>query len=437
MKTNKIFIMALACMAALSCAKDIDTPSLSVVTADSFTAQKEDFTTPTKAVLDGKKAVWEAGDEIAVHADGSEAVKFSTSNDGTAVEFKSETEVSGSSFLLAYPYSAAKGVQDGKLQLTIPAEQTAVNGSFDPKAGLSAASATDLSQPVKFKNALALLKFNIPASLDGKVNGITVESKGGEALAGDILFNVADKSNTPGADVSTSVTLAAEQMTQGYYYVAVRPAELASGIRVLAWTTDGKNAYVKESKSCEFLVNTIYDMGEINDTWDLATVNAGATITSADTWTDWRYSQKPGRYDFYIEPFEGTFTFFWLLKGAKDDGGNAEYRYHVVEDNKFDISTNPWAGDSPGQNLNVTIDPTKRNILSIDYRKYTAADGNDYISFDWLLNGKVIHNNISDGVYNLIGEDKCKMLYSVTENGARYQFQGNLTISKWVKLLHE
>lgn len=435
MKTSKIFIMALACMAALSCAKEIDNPSATAPSTNVFTAEKAEFEVAAKSTLQGKKAIWEADDEIAVYAGEAAAVKFTTESQGASVQFKSETEVTGSSFLFAYPYNASKGVQDGKLLLTIPSEQTARIGSFDPHAALSAASATDLTQPVKFKNALSLLKFNIPAELDGKISSITVESKGGEALAGDILLNVADKTNEVSANGTYSVTLSSTQMAQGNYFIAVRPCNLLSGIRVLAWTADGKNAYVRESKACEFLVNKIYDMGDVSaDNWKMATVNAGTTVTPKPGWTDWSYSQKPGRYDFYIEPFEGTFTFFWLLKSAAPSGLDAEYRYHVVADNKFDISTSPWSGDSPGQNLTVTIDPSVRNVLSVDYYKYIAADGNEYISFDWILNGHLIHNNISDGIYRLTGTDDFKLLYSKTESGARYEFKGNITISKWVKL---
>lgn len=262
MKTNRIFIMALACMAAVSCAKDIDTPSAPQVSVNVFTAEKEEFEVPVKSVLEEKKTVWEAGDEIAVYADGDQAVKFTAVSDGSPVEFTSETEVTAESFLLAYPHSAAKGVQDGKLLLAIPSEQTARIGSFDPGAALSAASATDLTQTVKFKNVLALLKFNIPAELDGKISSITIESKGGEAIAGDILLNVEDKTNEPSANGVNTVSLSGAAMAQGLYYVAVRPCELASGIKVTALFAD-ETVYTRESRACEFLVNTMYDMGNV------------------------------------------------------------------------------------------------------------------------------------------------------------------------------
>ena len=262
MKTNRIFIMALACIAALSCAKEIDNPSAPASSTNVFTAEKAEFEVPAKSTLQGKKAIWEADDEIAVYADGKPAVKFTTESEGASVQFKSETEVTGSSFLFAYPYDAAKGVQDGKLLLTIPSEQTARTGSFDPHAALSAASATDLTKAVKFKNVLALLKFNIPAELDGKISSITVESKGGEAIAGDILLNVEDKTNEPSADGVNTVRLSGAAMSQGLYYVAVRPCELASGIKVTALFAD-ETVFTKESRACEFSVNTIYDMGDV------------------------------------------------------------------------------------------------------------------------------------------------------------------------------
>ena len=262
MKTTRFFIMTLACVAAMSCAKEVGNPDTPYVSTNAFTAEKAEFEVAAKSTLQGKKAIWEAGDEIAVYADGEAAVKFTAESEGASVQFKSETEVTGSSFLFAYPYNAAKGVQDGKLLLTIPSEQTARTGSFDPHAALSAASATDLTKAVKFKNVLALLKFNIPAELDGKISSITVESKGGEAIAGDILLNVEDKTNEPSANGVNTVRMSGAAMAQGLYYVAVRPCELASGIKVTALFAD-ETVYTRESRACEFLVNTMYDMGNV------------------------------------------------------------------------------------------------------------------------------------------------------------------------------
>ena len=59
-----------------------------------------------------------------------------------------------------------------------------------------------------------------------------------------------------------TVRLSGAAMAQGLYYVAVRPCELASGIKVTALFAD-ETVYTKESRACEFLVNTMYDMGDV------------------------------------------------------------------------------------------------------------------------------------------------------------------------------
>lgn len=337
MKTSKIFIMALACMAALSCAKEIDNPSAPAPSTNVFTAEKAEFEVAAKSTLQGKKAIWEADDEIAVYADGADAVKFTTETEGASVQFKSETEVTGSSFLFAYPYNAAKGVQDGKLLLTIPSEQTARTGSFDPHAALSAASATDLTKAVKFKNVLSLLKFRVPADLDGQIVSITVESKGEEAIAGDILLNVAEKTNELSDNGVKTVRLSGAAMAQGFYYVAVRPCVVASGIKVTALFSD-ETVYTRESGKCEFLVNTIYDMGDVAaEGWE-----GNATIVPS------------------IVPSETSFNIL--------GGGNATEKTLTVESNVEWKAVIPddykeWlSAEREGNNLKIKV--TQNNRLS-------------------------------------------------------------------------
>ena len=269
MKTNRIVVMALACVAAISCAKEIETPS--TVSATSFVAEKEDFTT-TKAVLNGKKVEWTAGDAIAVYGDAA-AVKLATASAGATATFTSEAAVTGSSFLMVSPFEAAKGVQSGKVLVTIPENQTPVAGSFDPAAGIAVASATDLSKGVSFKNAMSLLKINVPADLDGKVVKITVEAKNGEALAGDVLVDAASMANSVSASGKSAVNLiTAPSMAAANYYVAVRPCSVANGVKVSVLLGD-KTLYTRESSSAfEFEANTIYDMGAVGVTgWSMTT----------------------------------------------------------------------------------------------------------------------------------------------------------------------
>ena len=275
MKTNRIVLMALACVAAISCAKEIETPS--TVSATSFVAEKEDFTT-TKAVLNGKKVEWTAGDAIAVYGDAA-AVKFTTASAGATATFTSEAAVTGSSFLMVSPFEAAKGVQSGKVLVTVPENQTPVAGSFDPAAGIAVASATDLGKGVSFKNAMSLLKINVPAVLGGKVVKITVESNNGETLAGDVLVDAASMANSVTSNGKSAVNLlTSPSMAAANYYVAVRPCTVAKGVKVSVLLAD-KTVYTRESSSAfEFEANTIYDMGVVGVTgWSVTTTEYSVT----------------------------------------------------------------------------------------------------------------------------------------------------------------
>lgn len=273
MKTNRIFIMALACIAAVSCVKENAPEQTSGLV--SFVAEKETFGDQTKAVLvDGKKTEWQAGDEVAVF-DGTASHKFIAAADGARVEFTTTSttvNANASAYLFLYPYSetATADVAAGKVAFSVPAVQVAAKGTFDPKAAVAVASAApaDLlpGSVVKAKNVLSLLKIAVPADLDQKVIKVTVEAKGGETLAGDVVYDVAAKTNEvkAGGEASASVVLAAAPpMTEGVYYLAVRPCVVAKGIKVTVLLGD-KTYYTRESSaSFTFEPNHIYDLGTV------------------------------------------------------------------------------------------------------------------------------------------------------------------------------
>ena len=123
----------------------------------------------TKAVLDGKVSKWQGEESIAlVGKKGTH--KFTAAVEGVSSQAKfnyagegtyDETEV-----LAVYPY--ASGAYSGNIDdmyvsnVTIPSEQTAVAGSYDPNAAIAVAHSTNTT--LKFKNATALLKFTMGSS---------------------------------------------------------------------------------------------------------------------------------------------------------------------------------------------------------------------------------------------------------------------------------
>ena len=123
----------------------------------------------TKAVLDGKVSKWQGEESIAlVGKKGTH--KFTASVEGVSSQatfnYAGEGTYDETEVLAVYPY--ASGAYSGNFDdmyvsnVTIPSEQTAVAGSYDPNAAIAVAHSTNTT--LKFKNATALLKFTMGSS---------------------------------------------------------------------------------------------------------------------------------------------------------------------------------------------------------------------------------------------------------------------------------
>ena len=123
----------------------------------------------TKAVLDGKVSKWQGEEAIAlVGKKGTH--KFTAAVEGVSSQatfnYAGEGTYDETEVLAVYPY--ASGAYSGNFDdmyvsnVTIPSEQTAVAGSYDPNAAIAVAHSTNTT--LKFKNATALLKFTMGSS---------------------------------------------------------------------------------------------------------------------------------------------------------------------------------------------------------------------------------------------------------------------------------
>ena len=123
----------------------------------------------TKAVLDGKVSKWQGEEAIAlVGKKGTH--KFTAAVEGVSSQatfnYAGEGTYDETEVLAVYPY--ASGACSGNFDdmyvsnVTIPSEQTAVAGSYDPNAAIAVAHSTNTT--LKFKNATALLKFTMGSS---------------------------------------------------------------------------------------------------------------------------------------------------------------------------------------------------------------------------------------------------------------------------------
>lgn len=162
----KYAVAAAAALFLSSCAEEMhssDAPEQGGAVA-SYTAYADGV--DTKAVLDGNVSKWHGEETIAlVGKNGSH--KFKASVEGMSSQatfvYAGEGEYDETEVLAVYPY--ASGAYSGDFDdmcvsgVTIPSEQTAVAGSYDPNAAIAVAHSTNTT--LSFKNAVSLLKFTM------------------------------------------------------------------------------------------------------------------------------------------------------------------------------------------------------------------------------------------------------------------------------------
>lgn len=193
---KRLFISFAALAAFISCVQEnqLNPPQPLKVSINATAAD-------TKTVLDENAVKWEDKDEIALVLSGAEkaVVKFTTAVEGT--EPVAEAVFTGTidpesaadkndEVLAVYPYSA---VVDGEISFALPAEQTVgEDGSFASGLNLSSAALSleditkDGEADAQFKNALAILRFTLPADI------ASVTLTGTAPLAGKAPLSVVD-----------------------------------------------------------------------------------------------------------------------------------------------------------------------------------------------------------------------------------------------------
>lgn len=230
----------------------------------------------TKAALNGSNGVcFESTDMLSVFDGGLDNCEFTVKElypDGSA-DFQGTVGSSGNLMPVVYPYQKdfwaeiygpAKTL---KIHLSIPAEQTAVAGTFDPSAAISIGLAESVDEGtvrVGLSNMCALAKFTMP---EGNYSKVVLSTNNGETLGGscfvDILNGISDLYMT---ETVSKVTLAGEIVGGQTYYVSVAPAVASNGITVRIYDKDGNLAGEKStSKSVEFKKNTILNLGTLPD----------------------------------------------------------------------------------------------------------------------------------------------------------------------------
>lgn len=246
----------------------------------------------SRTILTTDNAVnWEAGDAISLF-DPDSNNKFTTSSSGASVTFTGSAQDNQDTYYALYPYDAEATISGSIITTTLPAEQTAREGSFDKMLNPSVAKSGN-DKILKFKNACAVVKFTLGSVPDSK-NIVKAMFRGnnGEALAGPIQIDASLA--TPVANVQTDfagteVTLSGEFTSGKTYYFVTVPTELSQGLTLTFYDDSGNEWKRIGTNKSKLSAGRILNLGTITP----GEFKKVMRISSVDDLLNW--AQSPDR----------------------------------------------------------------------------------------------------------------------------------------------
>ncbi len=300
MKKNLFKVAAIALIAAVSCNKESQQVQFPVGDTVIFEASVDGA--DTKMSLNGKVSSWENGDKITIH-NGTTGYEFSTTDEGAKANFTYVGEdFSGEKFIAVFPSgSYTADVEAKTVNAYIPTYQKANLGgysTYSDKAGVTATLAVAYSenQSLAFKNACALIKFNVS---NENITHVKFYGNNSEAITGNMLVSLADD-NTVSSVVAQKTIFTWDDGTSTdqfgtwvemhayesdddkffkagedkVYYLAVAPQVFTKGFSVKIKIDDVEHEVRKYENEYTLKPNTILNLGTL--TYDPNVVDASA-----------------------------------------------------------------------------------------------------------------------------------------------------------------
>lgn len=287
----------LVVMAATSCANDaenIDNSAQEKLVSMSFhaieslqnndetTSSAKKQTTRTALLSDFSTVTWQQGDKIGIGYLGSPGKKtypFTTPTEGTDVRFWGQAADNKAPYYMIYPYQegnqiAYKGAQKAEYTYEFPKYQTAIAGTFDPKANFSVGIIPQAHKPFVAYNLGGLLRFKFHGA--SNVKSVRILARGQELFAGTVTSTVTFNSNGTIDNVSTkpiagksTVLLiytpeSGASMAENTDYFVVLPAvKITKGLTLAFILDNGKAVQVKFSNTIDIKRAQSYSLGDI------------------------------------------------------------------------------------------------------------------------------------------------------------------------------
>lgn len=408
---KKILLFASAALLFAGCAKENITPTEN----PDNNSQKGDITLSfsasqigfgTKAVIgetttdtEGVRSTainWQSTDQISVFDGANENRQFSTkdfSADAPSCSFEGTVTAFATDYTAVYPYTEGATISEGVISgITLPATQTAVEDSFDPKAALMAAKTVSGGRELAFKNLVGYVK----VATDFDCKKIELCAASGEKLAGAGTITFTDGTPSFTLDEGSESTITLLPAGEGTlaagttYYIAVPAGTLHAGWNISFTAPDDKVYSRQGTKPIEFKTNTVINLGTIylNDFIPYVTFTA-ENSQSFSFYPEQYFHTVLGEKEYFEYSVGGGEWIRFRTEGVKNvpfggSLGKLRLRGKSIHGTALDIT---GAYSTIRFNIdNSPVDCTGDIRTLIDYEDYANASTKD-VKFSYLFYG--------------------------------------------------
>lgn len=295
---TKFLIFTCAALMSLACSREEELPVSSEGIEITVTAVREGYAPGTKTVLMPDGSVeWLPTDEISIfYGEGKDrngGSRFTAQNTEQAAvaEFKGRLEgvfaggeafTDGKYLYGVYPYSLKNSFDNGVVTVTLPANQTAVEGTFASNLFLTMARSQDVN--LAFYNICGGVKFTVSRE---DIVSVSLKGNSGEILAGtaNVAFDESGKPAVLNGEVGSEDEITVYAPAGGTfevgkeYYMVAYPAKFTSGYTMTFRTSDMKEGAFAGSNEAEILRSNFSVLDKADEkvsTWtDITSVGGG------------------------------------------------------------------------------------------------------------------------------------------------------------------
>ena len=388
-------------------------------------------TCDTKAYLEEKsdgvyKVLWAPEDKVSVN--GNESVSADLTEDKSSATFGFSTELSDPVDMV-YPSSVVTGYSERAAQVSLPASQKYVSGSFDPASGLVFGSGTKAAG-VTLDHAMAYMKVVPAIASDHEGHNIASFSitTAGEAVSGDFTLDFAEKTLTAAAEgTGTSVTVKCDEsgVASGNGIIIAIPAQTyAAGMKMTLTDTQGCTYTATSSRALEAVAGKIYttelafdpllveenyyDFGEVGNVTspEVSSTNTAITVVYADG------------------------TEFPVSKGSFREGDSFRY---VVVSGEGEYITFPAVEGKCLTSVRILTSGSTRSFAIAGDTEGTIQTGGDKFEFSdsendhtWNLEGTLVNTPY----YGVVPSDGSKTTMTIRKLWLTYEEAGKALVAE-------